>query len=76
MGEITGYRVLNANEIAAINYIKVEASTIGDLIEEFERDGTLSTGEGIDRRWLAIAKTQLQQGFMALVRAVAQPKGF
>jgi hypothetical protein len=31
---------------------------------------------GVDERWLAIAKTQLQQGFMALRRAVTTPSGF
>jgi hypothetical protein len=32
--------------------------------------------DGADQRWVAIAKTDLQKGFMALVRAVAQPESF
>lgn len=28
----------------------------------------------MDRRWLAIARTHIQQGYMAAVRAVMQPK--
>jgi hypothetical protein len=29
-----------------------------------------------DGRWIAIAQTHLQQGLMALTRAVARPDGF
>jgi len=29
-----------------------------------------------DHRWLAVAETHLQQGFMALKRAVERPEGF
>jgi hypothetical protein len=29
-----------------------------------------------DQRWLAIGATQLQQGFMALTRAIAKPEFF
>lgn len=32
--------------------------------------------DGIDRRWLSIARTDLQKGFMALTRSVAQPTTF
>lgn len=31
---------------------------------------------GVDRRWLSIARTDLQKGFMALTRSVAQPTTF
>lgn len=37
----------------------------------------LARGQGgVDARWLAIAKTDLQKGFMFLTRAVAQPTTF
>lgn len=32
--------------------------------------------EGPDRRWLAIAKTHFQEGFMAARRAILRPSGF
>lgn len=65
-----GYRQLSANEQAAINLIKNNASLIEALVKNAERDPTL------DQRWVAIGKTQLQQGFMSLVRATARPEGF
>jgi hypothetical protein len=36
----------------------------------------MEKNEGIDQRWVAIAKTHLQQGFMAATRAIAQPEFF
>lgn len=67
---IDGYRELKPTEIANINSIKKMANEVGALVEAF-------TGfEGADQRWVAIAKTDLQKGFMALVRAVAKPDSF
>lgn len=34
----------------------------------------LATHEGIDKRWLAIGRTQLEKAFMAVNRSVFQPK--
>lgn len=67
---ISGYRDLSQAEINAMNNIKALASKVGELITELE------TITDIDRRWVSIAKTNLQQGFMAAVRAVAQPTTF
>lgn len=67
---IAGYRDLSEAEIAAMNKVKAMASQVGELIEE------LMQTEGLDKRWVAIAKTDLQQGFMAAVRAIAQPTTF
>lgn len=70
---ITGYRELGEDEIRQINEIKELAEQNWAVIEFLERN---AAGLDIDTRWLAIAKTQLQQGFMALVRAVAKPESF
>lgn len=67
---ISGYRDLSQAEINAMNNIKALASKVGDLITE------LQTITDIDQRWVSIAKTNLQQGFMSAVRAVAQPTTF
>lgn len=32
-------------------------------------------GVGADARWCAVAKTNIQQGFMALNRALTRPEG-
>ena len=67
---IKGYRDLSEGEIKAMNAIKEEAARIGILIEELSDNPTL------DQRWVEIAKTDLQKGFMAATRAVAQPTSF
>lgn len=68
--KIKGYRDLTPLEIEQMNYCKDAAITIGNLCNTVERI------PDIDKRWLAIAKTQLQQGFMALVRSIARPETF
>jgi hypothetical protein len=67
---IKGYRDLTAEEIALMNDAKGKAEDVGKLIE------VLRDTKGIDGRWLAIAQTDLQKGFMALVRAIARPTTF
>lgn len=71
MAEITGYRNLSRNEVEDINQVKELAGKVGDLLIYLGQDGNL-----YDKRWLAIAKTDLQTGFMAAVRAIAQPTTF
>lgn len=68
--KISGYRELNQQEIDAMNSIKELASAVGVLVEELEANPSL------DKRWIAVAKTDLQKGFMAAVRSVAQPTTF
>lgn len=67
---IKGYRDLSQEEIDLMNDTKKFASQIGEVIEQLE------ALDSIDKRWLAIAKTDLQKGFMALVRAIAKPTTF
>lgn len=68
--KIGGYRELTQGEIDAINAVKGKAEEVGLLL-----DGLLGM-PGIDKRALAIAKTELQTGFMWAVRAIAQPETF
>ena len=67
---IKGYRELTDNEISVINDIKELADLIGQIIEEMEKT------DGIDQRWLAIGKTDLQKGFMSVIRSIAKPTSF
>ncbi len=67
---ITGYRDLSEGEIAAMNNIKAKAIEIGELVKALEQKAWA------DKRWVAIGKTDLQTGFMALVRSVAKPETF
>lgn len=68
---IIGYRELSDQEIAGLNNVKTVANLVGELIQEC-RDA----GEELDQRWVSIAQTQLQQGFMALNRSIAKPESF
>jgi hypothetical protein len=71
--KITGYRELDQGEIDLMNDIKALGATIGSLVVALEE---MSDAKSIDARWVAIGKTNLQQGLMALTRAVARPDLF
>jgi hypothetical protein len=68
--KITGYRELTESEIAFMNEGKELAQKCGDFIAKLEND------PGTDKRNVALGKTNLQQGFMWAIRAVAQPTTF
>jgi hypothetical protein len=68
--KIKGYRDLSQEEIDAMNEIKAMGEQVGALVEK------VNEIEGVDLRWSFIAKEDLQKGFMALVRSVAQPGSF
>lgn len=67
---IKGYRDLTELEIHDMNTAKAFAEKVGRFIYSMEQV------ESVDKRWLAIAKTDLQKGFMALVRSIAKPTTF
>ena len=68
--KIAGYRDLSQAEIDLMNGVKVLGAEIGRSIE------AMRDHEGLDQRWIDIGEMQLQQGIMALVRAIAQPTTF
>lgn len=67
---ITGYHVLSEAEVTVINEVKQIAICVGEVCDQ------VSTIGGVDHRWLNIARTDLQKGFMALVRSIAKPETF
>ena len=71
---VAGYKPTQPPEaIAAVNRLKEHeerALRVLDALAEDTAHGVLS----VDGRWLAIARTQIQQGFMAAARAVFQPE--
>lgn len=70
--KITGYRELSEAEIEIMNRIKEKGKELDRLIGDL-----LSTDRiEVDARWVNIGKTHLQQGLMALTRAVAKPEFF
>ena len=82
--EIKGYRELNAAEIALMNEIKQHGVALGELVAKLRALPTNPQGEfeqregmaTVDPRWVSIGATELQQGLMALTRAVAKPTFF
>lgn len=69
---IKGYRELNEAEIAAMNAIKEKGEELGALLDSLQNRPAVA----IDGRWLSIGRTHLQQGLMAVTRAIAQPSSF
>lgn len=69
MSDIKGYRELTPGEIAHINAVK-------DLGTELDKLVNQCTAAGGDPRWIAIGKTHLQEGMMALTRSIAKPTNF
>lgn len=67
---ITGYRALSQDEIKLINMVKGLAYMVGDELE------IVNQSPDVDKRWVAIARTHLQEGFMALTRSIAKPTSF
>jgi hypothetical protein len=75
--QIKGYRELNQAEIDLMNRIKEKAAEVGKLCDDLTAcQGGIDIDSGPDQRFIAIGKTQLQQGFMALTRSVAKPDFF
>ncbi|WP_323016508.1 hypothetical protein [Castellaniella sp.] len=68
--KLTGYRELSEAEVDLMNDIKLTGEDIGALV------ATVAAHPDADQRWVAIARTELQQGLMALTRAVARPTSF
>jgi len=84
---VTGYRQLTPEQVALMNKIKALGNQVGELVAELRQmPATPASGvplpaqhgmsASLDQRWVSIGATHLQEGFMALNRAVAQPSTF
>jgi len=78
--QIKGYRDLTQEEIDLMNEGKELAEKCGDYIMKLQ-NLSVPVPEGsaeieADKRWISIAQTHLQQGFMAAIRSVARPTTF
>ena len=74
--KIKGYRDLTQDEIDLMNEAKELAELVGKFIAKVEHTNASTGGHAIDLRWLNIGRTDLQKGFMSLVRSVARPETF
>lgn len=86
---ISGYRDLTQEEIALMNEGKALAEQCGAYIAKlrampatgangvpFVNETPDGPAPSLDQRWISIGATQLQQGFMAVIRGIAQPTNF
>ena len=78
--KIKGYRDLSKEEIDLMNEGKELAEKCRKYIEKIEYFANtatkLDTDPTIDGRWLSIGKTDLQKGFMSVIRSIAKPTTF
>ena len=83
--KITGYRQLSEAEAALMNEGKALAEACGNYIAKLRshpqtKPDQAPTENGslqpLDQRWISIGATDLQRGFMAVIRGIAQPTTF
>ncbi len=77
--KITGYRQLSEAEVALMNEGKALAEQCGAFIAKLRRHppaGAQGELPALDQRWISIGATDLQTGFMAVIRGIAQPTTF
>jgi hypothetical protein len=67
---IQGYRDSSSEEIDLMNKAKEISGMVGDFVN------TLQTRKEFDQRWISIGKTDLQKGFMSVIRGIARPTTF
>ena len=83
--KITGYRQLSETEVELMNEGKALAEACGEYIRKL-REHTDSAVKlsapkpgkepPLDPRWISIGATDIQTGFMAVIRGIAQPTTF
>jgi hypothetical protein len=61
---------LTDQQVAAINAVHSFGNDVGRMLDE------VASFPDVDMRWLAVARTHLQEGFMFVKRAIARPEGF
>jgi len=79
--KITGYRQLSEAEVALMNEGKALAEQCGTYVAKLRTHQGQRTSDSppallLDQRWISIGATDLQRGFMAVIRGIAQPTTF
>ena len=64
---VAGYRPQNDDAIARVNACKLVEESLLRLLDE------LASKDEIDKRWLSIGRTHIEQGFMAVNRSIFKP---
>lgn len=86
--KITGYRQLSEAEASLMNEVKTHAEQTRELVNRVQQYVEEQSRQPLPEghaphsqvthpgRWAAMAQTDLQTGYMKLVRAIAQPTTF
>lgn len=78
--KITGYRQLSSAETAPMNEGKALAVQCGEYVNKLRGyvppEGVEACGSTLDQRWVSMGASDLQVGFMKLIRGIAQPTTF
>jgi len=74
--KITGYRQLSETEAALMNEGKALAEQVAVYIDKLRKLTPENTDTPLDQRWISIGVTDLQKGFMSVIRGIAQPTTF
>ncbi|MFC6444569.1 Acb2/Tad1 domain-containing protein [Shinella zoogloeoides] len=64
---IAGYHAQSEEKIAVVNENKKVEEAILRLLDQY------TASSEVDQRWLAIGRSHIEQGFMAINRAVFKP---
>lgn len=64
---VSGYKPQSDDRVATVNVNKALEERVLRQLDEMKADAT------VDQRWLAIGRTAIEKGFMAVNRAVFQP---
>ena len=65
---VSGYTPQSQAKVDLVNRNKEAEERVLRILDE------LSTGEGVDGRWLQIGRTHVEQAFMAINRAIFKPQ--
>ena len=83
--KITGYRQLSEAEVALMNEGKALAEACGAYVAKLRTHPAAKPDQAptegyalppLDQRWISIGATDLQRGFMCVIRGIAQPTTF
>ena len=82
--KITGYRQLSEAEVALMNEGKALAEQCGAYVAKLRMHRDVGRNAGafdlleppLDQRWISVGATDLQRGFMCVIRGIAQPTTF
>ena len=64
---VAGYRPQNAEAVARVNACKLVEESVLRILDE------MAARDDIDKRWLAIGRSHIEQGFMAVNRSIFRP---